>query len=75
MCCVCVHLSRSVVSIGCALARAGRGIRLSSGFPPFLVTFKLRMNRKPIQPLRELKAIVVRCKDHKYLEVLGLLVF
>jgi hypothetical protein len=32
------------------------------------------MNRGPIQTLRELKAIVVRCRDHKYLEVLRLLV-
>ncbi len=35
LCCVCVHFGRSVVSIGCAPARAERGIRLSSGFPPF----------------------------------------
>jgi hypothetical protein len=32
------------------------------------------MNRRPIQTLTELKDIVVRCRDHKYLEVLGLLI-
>jgi len=32
------------------------------------------MNRRPIQTLRELKAIGVRCRDQKYLEVLGLLI-
>jgi hypothetical protein len=35
LCYVCVHLSRSVVSIGCAPVRAERGIRFSSGFPSF----------------------------------------
>ncbi len=32
------------------------------------------MNRRPIRTLKELKAIVVRCRDHKYLEVLGQLI-
>jgi hypothetical protein len=36
--------------------------------------FKLKMNTGPIQIVRELKAIVVRCRDQKYLEVLRLLV-
>jgi hypothetical protein len=35
LCCVCVHFGRSEVSIGCAPARVERGVRLSSGFPPF----------------------------------------
>jgi hypothetical protein len=35
VCVVFVHFGRSVVSIRCAPARVERGIRLSSGFPPF----------------------------------------
>jgi len=32
------------------------------------------MNRRPIRTLKDLTVIVVRCKDHKYLEVQGLLI-
>jgi hypothetical protein len=41
LCCVRVHLSRSVVSIGYAPVRAERGIRLSSGFPSFWLQYIL----------------------------------
>ncbi len=45
VCVVFVHFGRSMVSIRCVPTRAERGIRLSSGFPPFWLQHFFQTNK------------------------------